>query len=84
MSTYLQKIGDPEDMAGTAGVSFTINHIAAVVIPAVLGIVWLTSPVAVFLLGAGFAFCSLLLALNVPEQPGKGNEVRIGKVSLAA
>ena len=32
MSTYLQKIGDPEDMAGTAGVSFTINHIAAVVI----------------------------------------------------
>ena len=84
MSTYLQKIGDPEDMAGTAGVSFTINHIAAVVIPALLGYVWLTSPALVFLLGAGFALCSLILALNVPENPGKGNEVRFPREPLAA
>ena len=84
MSTYLQKIGDPEDMAGTAGVSFTINHIAAVVIPALLGYVWLTSPALVFLLGAGFACCSLILALNVPENPGKGNEVRFPREPLAA
>lgn len=84
ISTYLQKIGDPEDMAGTAGVSFTISHIAAVVIPALLGYVWLTSPGLVFLLGTGFAFCSLILALNVPEKPGRGNEVRIGRVQLAA
>ena len=84
ISTYLQKIGDPEDMAGTAGVSFTISHIAAVVIPALLGYVWLTSPGLVFLVGTGFAFCSLILALNVPEKPGRGNEVRIGRVSLAA
>ena len=84
MSTYLQKIGDPEDMAGTAGVSFTINHIAAVVIPALLGYVWLSSPALVFMLGAGFAACSLVLALNVPENPGRGNEVRIGRVALNA
>jgi len=84
ISTYLQKIGDPEDMAGTAGVSFTISHIAAVVIPALLGYVWLTSPGLVFLLGAGFAFCSLILALNVPEKPGRGNEVRVGRVLLSA
>ena len=84
MSTYLQKIGDPQDMAGTAGVSFTINHIAAVVIPALLGLVWLNSPSTVFMLGAGFAICSLALALNVPEQPRKGNEVRVGKVALPA
>ena len=84
ISTYLQKIGDPEDMAGTAGVSFTISHIAAVVIPALLGYVWLTSPGAVFLMGAGFAVCSLVLALNVPEKPGRGNEVRVGRVAVAA
>ncbi len=84
ISTYLQKIGDPEDMAGTAGVSFTISHIAAVVIPALLGYVWLTSPAFVFLLGAGFAGCSLILALNVPEKPGRGNEVRVGRPQLAA
>lgn len=75
MKTYLQKIADPKDMASTAGVSFTVNHIAAVVIPALLGIVWLTSPTLVFFIGAGFACCSLLLALNIPHEPMPGNEV---------
>jgi hypothetical protein len=31
--SYFQKIADPADIASTAGVAFTINHIAAVVIP---------------------------------------------------
>lgn len=75
MKTYLQKIGDPQDMASTAGVSFTINHIAAVVIPALLGFVWLSSSALVFIIGAGFAICSLFLALNIPEDPMPGNEV---------
>jgi hypothetical protein len=75
MKTYLQKIADPKDLASTAAVNFTINHIAAVVIPALLGIVWLTSPAMVFYLGAGFACCSLLLALNIPRIPAPGNEV---------
>ena len=35
IQTYFQKIADPADIAATAGVSFTINHIAAVVMPAV-------------------------------------------------
>jgi hypothetical protein len=34
ISTYFQKIADPKDMASSAGVSFTISHIAAIVIPA--------------------------------------------------
>jgi hypothetical protein len=75
MKTYLQKIADPKDIASTAAVNFTINHIAAVVIPALLGIVWLTSPAMVFYLGAAFASCSLLLALNIPRIPAPGNEV---------
>lgn len=74
IKTYFQKIADPKDIAATAGVSFTINHIAAVVIPALLGIVWLTSPSLVFFIGAGFAFCSLILARNIPSAPGEGNE----------
>ncbi|MFT5675154.1 MAG: hypothetical protein ACI808_001083 [Paraglaciecola sp.] len=76
LKTYFQKIADHKDIASTAGVSFTINHIAAVVIPALLGIVWLTSPSLVFYIGAGFAFCSLILALNIPDRPVPGNEVR--------
>lgn len=55
-------------------VSFTINHIAAVIIPVLLGLLWLTDPAFVFYIGAGFAVCSLLLALNVPRHPEPGNE----------
>jgi predicted MFS family arabinose efflux permease len=82
MSTYFQKIADPADMASSAGVSFTINHIAAVVVPAALGIVWVISHSVVFLFGTGFAVCSLLLAQNVPSHPAPGNEVIIGKVRM--
>lgn len=75
IKTYFQKIADPKDIASTAAVSFTINHIAAVIIPALLGIVWLTSPSLVFMIGAGFACCSLVFALMIPKKPFIGNEV---------
>ncbi len=83
MSTYFQKIADPADFASSAGVSFTINHIAAVIIPAALGLVWIHSNAAVFLIGTAFAVCSLALAQNVPDRPAPGNEVRVGRVALA-
>ena len=67
--SYFQKIADPADIASTAGVSFTINHIAAVVIPVSFGIVWLFSPSLVFLAGAGMGAVSLLLAQLVPKNP---------------
>ncbi|WP_070969149.1 MFS transporter [Vibrio sonorensis] len=81
IKTYLQKIADPADMASTAGVSFTINHIAAVVIPVTFGLIWLVSPSAVFYIGAGMAVISLVLSLNIPNRPEEGNEVRILKWS---
>ncbi len=61
LKTFFQKIADPKDIAASSGVSFTINHIAAVVIPASFGILWLYSPSLVFYLGAGLAFISLML-----------------------
>ena len=79
IKTYFQKIADPRDIASTAGVGFTINHIAAVVIPAVFGLIWLVSPSAVFLSGAAMAAVSLLLSLNVPRVPSPGNEVLVGR-----
>jgi hypothetical protein len=84
MSTYFQKIASPEDIASSAGVSFTINHIAAVVVPAALGLVWMASPAAVFLIGTGFAVCSLLLSQNIPTRPKQGNEVIWGRVEAPA
>ncbi len=83
VKTYFQKIADHKDIASTAGVSFTINHIAAVVIPALLGIVWITSPSSVFYIGAGFAICSLILASNIPLQPTSGKEVRVNLLRWA-
>lgn len=38
--TYFQKIGDPKDIAPTMAMGFTINHIAAVILPVVGGILW--------------------------------------------
>ncbi len=75
MKTYFQKIADPADIAPTAAVAFTINHIAAVVIPALFGLVWLYSPTIVFLLGAGMAGVSLVFARLVPTDPRAGHEV---------
>ena len=79
IKTYFQKIADPADIASSAGVSFTINHIAAVVLPAILGVLWLNSPSLVFLVGAGLAGLSLFLSLNIPKEPAPGNEVNFGR-----
>ena len=76
--TYFQKIADPADIASTAGVSFTINHIAAVVIPVIFGVLWIQSPALVFYIGTIMAVVSLLLAFNVPAKPSWGKEAIIG------
>jgi predicted MFS family arabinose efflux permease len=79
LKTYFQKIADPGDIAPTAAVAFTINHIAAVFLPVVLGLLWVVSPAAVFLLASGMAMVSLGLALLVPRHPEPGNETRLGR-----
>jgi len=81
LKTYFQKIADPADIASSAGVSFTINHIAAVFIPVLFGFIWLYSPSLVFFVGSGIALASLLLALNMPSKPYAGNEVLLGRFS---
>jgi len=75
IKTYFQKIADPKDISSTAAVGFTINHIAAVFLPALLGLVWIQSHSAVFLTGAGMAVVSLLLAFIIPRHPEPGKEV---------
>ena len=74
LKTYFQKIADVPDIAPTAAVAFTINHIAAVFLPALLGYLWVTSPGAVFGFAALMAMVSLGLALLIPRHPEKGHE----------
>ncbi len=81
IKTYFQKIAKPEDLASSAGVSFSINHIAAVVIPALLGMVWIINPSWVFYVGAGFACCSLVLSHLIPCQPREGVEFRYQEIA---
>jgi len=74
LKTYFQKIADPHDIASASAVSFTINHIAAIILPALLGLVWLYSSSLVFIIGSAIAFGSLVLAHLIPKYPKKGFE----------
>ena len=74
LKSYLKKIADPADIASTAGVSFSINHIAAVILPFALGLVWIVSPPMVFIVGALIAVMSLVLSQMVPAAPEQGME----------
>jgi hypothetical protein len=58
--TYFQKVGDPRDIAPSMAVGFTINHIAAVFLPALGGILWVVDYRIPFFSGAAMAFISLL------------------------
>lgn len=57
--TYFQKIGEPEDIAPSMAVGFTINHIAAVVLPAIGGFLWMIDYRIPFVAGAAFSLISL-------------------------
>ena len=60
------------------GYAFTINHIAAVVIPVFFGRLWIQDPSLVFKVGAGIATASLALAFLVPRHPEPGQETVFG------
>ncbi len=79
IKTFFQKIADPADIASTSAVSFTINHIAAVVIPAAFGILWLNSPASVFYAGAAMALISLILSqrIDIELNPQNQSDIRI-------
>ena len=68
LKTFFQKIAEPKDIASTAGVSFTINHIAAVVIPAAFGLLWVINHSLVFYAGACIAAASLIFCQKIDDE----------------
>jgi hypothetical protein len=58
--TYFQKVGDPRDIAPSMAVGFTINHIAAVFLPAIGGFLWVVDYRIPFFGGAAMAMISLI------------------------
>ena len=59
--TYFQKIGDPKDVAPSMAFGFTVNHIAAVIIPALGGFLWMLNYKIPFIFGAALSILSLSL-----------------------
>ena len=79
LKTYFQKIADPKDMSNATAISFTINHMAAVFLPALLGLLWLYSYSLVFIIGAGIGAISLALSFLIPKEPMMGCETILVK-----
>jgi hypothetical protein len=63
--TYFQKVGDPRDIASSIAVGFTINHIAAVVLPALGGLLWIVDYRIPFVCGAVLSMISLLAVQKI-------------------
>ena len=65
IQTYFQKIADPGDIASSMSVSLTINHIAAVVLPALGGALWMIDYRIPFVCGAAFSLVSLVAVQKI-------------------
>ncbi len=63
--TYFQKVGDPKDIAPSIAVGFTINHIAAVVLPAIGGLLWIVDYRIPFVCGAILSIVSLVAVQQI-------------------
>ena len=66
--TFFQRIADPEDIASSMAVGFTINHIAAVLLPALFGFLWMVDYRIPFVGGAVLAVCSLIAVQLIPVR----------------
>ena len=63
--TFFQKVGDPRDIAPSMAVGFTINHIAAVFLPAIGGFLWVVDYRIPFIGGAAMALISLMAVQKI-------------------
>jgi hypothetical protein len=63
--TYFQKVGDPQDIAPSMAVGFTINHLAAVFLPAIGGMLWVIDYRIPFFSGAAMGVISLLAVQKI-------------------
>lgn len=63
--TYFQKIGEKGDIAPSMAMGFTVNHIAAVFIPALGGLMWMIDYKIPFYTGAVLSLISLMAVQKI-------------------
>jgi hypothetical protein len=66
--TFFQKIADPRDIAPSMAAGFTINHIAAVILPVIGGLLWMVDYRIPFLGGAALSLVSLIAVQQITRQ----------------
>lgn len=69
INSFFRKQADPADIAPSMAVGFTINHITAIVLPIIGGILWTINWRLPFIGGAILACCSLLFSQFVKVEP---------------
>ncbi len=69
INSFFRKQADPADIAPSMAVGFTINHITAIVLPVVGGILWTINWRLPFIGGVILACCSLLFSQFVKVEP---------------
>lgn len=72
--TFFQKIGEPEDIAPSMAMGFTINHIGAVIFPVVGGLLWMLDYRIPFVAGAALSLMSLVSVQLIPGQLQRAEE----------
>ena len=58
--TYFQKIATQKDISSNTAISFTINHIAAIILPVIGGYLWIINYKIPFIFGAILSLISLI------------------------
>jgi hypothetical protein len=66
IQTFFQKMADPRDIAPSMAMGFTINHIAAVFLPAIGGLLWMVDYRIPFVAGAAMSVVSLAAVQQIP------------------
>lgn len=69
INTYFQKVADSRNIAPSMAVGFTINHIAAVVLPALGGLLWMLDYRIPFFGGAAMSVVSLMAVQRIRINP---------------
>lgn len=68
--TYFHKIADPADIAPSTAVGVSINHLAAVFLPVLGGVLWMIDYRIPFFIGTGLSVVSLFFAqcIRLPKR----------------
>ncbi len=66
--TFFQKMADPSDIAPSMAVGFTINHIAAVILPVFGGILWVYNYKIPFIMGSILSLVSFIFVQMIDRE----------------